>query len=524
MASVADRILQDSLIAIVGAENVFAQGADPDHRTRDIFFDGNPTSFIVRPLDKQQVAEVAALAHANNYALFPRGGGMSYTKGYVPSVAQSILLDMSALDSVIAIDPANMFVTVQPGVTWKKLYEALAAHGLRLPAFGTISGANATVGGGLSQGSIFYGSTRYGPTAEHVLGLEVVLADGALIKTGQAATGNAKPFFRWYGPDLSGPFLGDCGALGIKVEMTFRVIPMPTEIITMSFGFTDFESLWQAQSEIARRGLAADCFSFDEVMQRQLMSRTSFAEDLTALKNVITGGSIFKGLKSAAKIAVGGKSFLNDIAYSLHIVAEDRLVPAARAAAAEIEEIAKAQGGRTIPDSVPQMMRANPFNSMDQVLGPSGERWVPVHGLVALSDGLEAMNKVKEVLVSYGPALLEHKIKTAVLCNPVGQSAMVIEILFYWPDAPHELHEKIVSASAFAKAKKLTANPAGRAVVGEMRGAILDCLAEFGSATLGIGRSVPYRRNRDQASYEVLQKIKAALDPSGILNPGVLGL
>jgi FAD/FMN-containing dehydrogenase len=109
-----------------------------------------------------------------------------------------------------------MYVTVEAGVTWKQLHEALAPRGLRLPFFGTFSGATATVGSGIANGALFFGTARYGTAADCALGLEVVLADGTLLHTGQAAFGG-KPFYRTYGPDLTGLFTHDSGTLGIKV-------------------------------------------------------------------------------------------------------------------------------------------------------------------------------------------------------------------------------------------------------------------------------------------------------------------
>lgn len=520
-----DLDVRGALAAIVGEANVARPGEGRDHLLRDIFFDEGQAAFIVRPRDRSEVSAIVTLAAKERLAIFPRGGGMSYTRAYIPSVERSILLDLSGLDAVLTIDPDNMFVTVEPGVTWKKLYETLKPMGLRLPVFGTISGAAATVGGGLSQGAIFHASTQYGTMSDHVLGLEVVLADGSRVRTGQAAMRNAKPFFRWHGPDLTGPFLGDAGALGIKTEMTFRLIRWPDHMIPLSFAFDSFEAVWQAQNGIARAGIAADCFSFDAAAQHQMMERTSLIEDAAALAKVVRGsGSLFKGIKAATRIATGGKGFLDEVAYSLHIVIEHRHAEAAKAMAREATSIAEAEGGRPLPDTVPRVTRAQPFGSMDQLLGPAGERWVPVHGLFALSDGLEAMTRLQALLARHADAMAEHRILPALLSNPVGASAMIIEVLFYWPDAPHPLHERIVSPEKYARALRHPANPAGRALVGQLRTAILDCFADLGSAPFGIGKTIPYRANRAPDSYALLERVKSVLDPSCLMNPGALGL
>ena len=126
---------------------------------------------------------------------------------------------------------------MQAGVTWAQLYEALKPKGLRLPFFGTFSGVRATVGGGMSNGALFFGTARYGTGADNLLGLEVVLADGTRVRTGQAAFKNGKPFYRTYGPDLTGLFTHDAGTLGIKTEATLRLIQWPEEYGYLSFVF-----------------------------------------------------------------------------------------------------------------------------------------------------------------------------------------------------------------------------------------------------------------------------------------------
>ena len=155
-----------------------------------------------------------------------------------------------------------MYVTVEAGVTWRQIHEALRPHGLRLPCFGTFSGAAARVGGGLSSGALFFGTARYGTVADSLLGLEVALADGTLLRTGQAAfRGVRKPAYRTYGPDLTGPFVHDCGALGIKTKATFRVIRAPAATGYASYAFADVEDrdVEGAAAEVSPRPGASRC-------------------------------------------------------------------------------------------------------------------------------------------------------------------------------------------------------------------------------------------------------------------------
>ena len=150
---------------------------------------------------------------------------MSYSKGYVPLKEGSIIVDFSRMNNVIEINEEDMYVRVESGCTWETLYRELENTNLRTPFWGTLSGISATVGGTLSQNGIFWGSTKYGSAVDSVVALEVVAGDGTLIKTGSDIQKNSTPFFRHYGPDLTGLFMCDNGALGFKVTATLKLIP-----------------------------------------------------------------------------------------------------------------------------------------------------------------------------------------------------------------------------------------------------------------------------------------------------------
>ena len=125
----------------------------------------------------------------------------------------SVTIDLRGIDQVFEINETDMYVRVGVGCTWHNLYTALKARGLRTPYFGPMSGYSATVGGALSQGSFFLGSTEYGTVMDSVLSLEMVLADGSIVHTGSDSAAGVAPFYRNYGPDLTGLFLADTGAL-----------------------------------------------------------------------------------------------------------------------------------------------------------------------------------------------------------------------------------------------------------------------------------------------------------------------
>src|SRR5690606_37436842 len=134
--------------------------------------------------------------------LVPRGAGLSYTGGVVSGDSGAIVLDLSRIDGV-RIDADNMTVQVGAGLSWAALSRALKGTGLRPQQLGPISGEYSTVGGAASQNVPGH--------LEGVLGLEVVLADGTIATTGAGSVAGQTPFYRYFGPDLSGLFCGDGG-------------------------------------------------------------------------------------------------------------------------------------------------------------------------------------------------------------------------------------------------------------------------------------------------------------------------
>lgn len=240
----------------------------------DVYSRGITACALVRPRTAERCAAALAEFTAAGYHMVVRGGGMSYTGGYVPVRERTVVLDTSALDSIVEINATDMYITVEAGVTWKQIYEALQPLGLRLPFFGTFSGAQATVGGGLSNGALFLGTARYGTGADAVLGLEVALANGSIVRTGQRGFAAAeKPFYRTCGPDLSGLFLHDSGSFGVKLRATLRLIEAPKETGHASFVFDSIEAAARALSVIGRSGAAEEAYVFDpETTRKNLRS------------------------------------------------------------------------------------------------------------------------------------------------------------------------------------------------------------------------------------------------------------
>lgn len=213
--------------AIVGAAHLLTDEESIRFYSTDIFRQATVLSAgVVQPGTVDELQAVMRLCARHKIPTVVRGGGASYTDAYLPVRAGTLTLDMGRLTR-IDIHPEDLYVTVEPGVTWAALYAAVTALDLRTPMWGPFSGLTATVGGGMSHYAVNYGSGLYGVSAESLLSMDILLASGEMLSTGSAGGSHSLPFFRHYGPDLAGLFVGDAGALGVKARMTLRLMKKP---------------------------------------------------------------------------------------------------------------------------------------------------------------------------------------------------------------------------------------------------------------------------------------------------------
>lgn len=510
--------------ACLGAEHVLLDEADRRFYGQDVHHEGTPPLAVVRPATVEELVEVVRVARSAGLAVAPRGGGLSYTQGYLAGTPAAVTVDLSRLDRIVEVNVADGYVTVECGATWKQLDDALAPHGVRTPFWGTLSGLRATIGGGLSQGAIFLGSATHGGAAESLLGLDVVLGDGTLARVGSHANAMGQPFFRQFGPDLSGLFTGDCGSLGIKARATLRLIPRLADTRHVSYGFEDADMLLDCMAAIARAGAVTELFAFDPGMQRVRMKRVSLAEDARALGQVMkAAGGGLASLKAGARVVLAGRSFLDEAHFSLHMSLDGRDAADADARLALVRRIVGDKGVE-VAATIPQVMRANPFAEVNSMIGPGGERWVPVHGTVPLSRAVQVYHALESVHARHRAQRERHGIDHGYLMCIVGDRGILIEPVLYWPDARLEFHERVLDRDYLSRLPCFEENLPARAVVDELRRELAECLMQHGAASFQLGRFYPYQRGLDPANARLLAAIKRLVDPDGIMNPGCLGL
>lgn len=515
----------DKLASIVGKVNVLVDPETLELYSRDIWKEGRTAAAVVRPGDTTELAAVASETATTDTVLVGRGGGMSYTRGYTQDAEGAMIVCTRRLNQVLELNKADMTVTVQAGCTWADLHEGLRPSGLRTPYWGPLSGRYATVGGSVSQNSIFWGGSRHGCAADSVVSMSIVLANGEILQTGVAAQRNAAPFYRHFGPDLTGLFCCDCGALGIKAEITLRLIPEPSAREYLSFDFPEHPGLLETMAEINRRDLASECFGFDPLLTEMRAQRDSLMADAKSLGKVVaSAGSLRQAAADTLGILAGGRRFMKSLAWPLHVIVEERTGGQAAEMAGQVRDIAGRHGGKEVSNSIPKIMRSNPFGPVNNMIGPGGERWVPVHGLVALSAGSRATEVVQEIFENYREPLDRFGIRTGFLYNTVAGHCMAVEPLFFWPDCMESIHRESVEPEFYRSVPKLEKNLEARALVADVRQVIADAFRNMGASHLQIGRTYHYADALEPPALQLVKDLKAALDPAGRINPGVLGL
>jgi glycolate oxidase len=484
----------------------------------DVYSAGRTPLAVFSPDSVNALARGIGAATNLGIAIIPRGGGMSYTGGYQAPHDTCLIVDIARLTKILDIDEGNMTVTVEAGVTWKQLYERLAPLGLRARCWGTLSGANATIGGGMSQNGMFWGTGAGGSLVDGAVSFDVVLADGTIVSTGS-------PFFRPYGPDITGLFGGDCGALGVKARVTLRMSRIGAGKAYGSFAFQTADSFFRAMGAIAREGVSTECFGFDPFLQSQRMKRDSLANDAKGLLKMMgSQGSVLKGLREGAKVALAGRSFLDGVPFSMHCIAERRTQEIAASDMAEISRLVAETGGKPIENTIPKMVRADPFPPVNAMVGPNGERWAPIHGLFRNSELVEAWTAISDYFDGQKAEMDRHGVNWGALLAAVNQQSSLIEPCLYWPDALLPIHHKSVDPGHMAKLRQFPANPDASAYVHELRKGVIDVMARLGAVHFQIGRSYPLHKGMDAAAWSMLRSIKDTLDPRGLMNPGSLGL
>lgn len=212
---------------------------------------------VVFPNDTAEVSAIARICHQHRVPMIPFGAGSSVEGALIP-VRGGVAVSTANLNQLLEVNPGNFDCVAQPGLLRRSLNEQIRHTGL---FFSVDPGADASVGGMAATRASGTNTVRYGTMADAVRGLEVVLADGQIIRTGSHARKSSA------GYDLTHLFIGSEGTLGFITKLILRLYPRPEHIISATCTFPDVNSAVECSVAIMQSGIPIARLEFlDEVM------------------------------------------------------------------------------------------------------------------------------------------------------------------------------------------------------------------------------------------------------------------
>jgi glycolate oxidase len=414
------------------------------------------------PVTTQEISKILALANEKKIPVTPRGSGTSVTGAVLP-IKGGILLDMGRMNKIKDIRTEDRYIVVEPGVICQDLNKALAPNYFFPPDPG--SSAICTVGGMVSTNASGVRAIKYGTTKDYVLGLEVVLADGKVIRTGTKAPKTSS------GYDLTRLFVSAEGTLGIITEITFRIVPQPEYV---AFSVASFENMEDAGSAIAEIFNSGIPLSACEILDNISIGVVSKAMDLD-LENI----------EGMLMMEVDG----NKEAVTRHIN--------------KILNICKKHNGKDLKWSDDPNERL--------------EIWKVRSGLVSALSRFREGFRLIPIAEDFGIPI--SKIPDAIIQAQKISKENDIIIASFGHIGDGNLHTTFIldvrNKDEWSKVKKVADE-------------LISIPMKYGgtvTAEHGVGRSrAPFLEKEHGYSLEVMRKIKRAMDPNNILNPGKLSL
>jgi len=486
--ALSDPVLEE-LRAILGDEGVLTSKTArynrtrvpapfPVHRWSEIIPD-----LVVLPTTAEQVSAVVRLANRYRIPVVPRAGGTGLNDGAVP-LRRGIVVDVKRMNEIKEIDLVDRTVTVGPGINMLKLNEVLRPKGVMFPD-DPASYPCSLVGGRIGTSGWSLLGSRYGHTRDLVISFQIVLPTGNIIEVGDG--GGRKIRKSSTGFQLKHLLMGHQGTLGIVTEATLELVPRPEVEFAAFFAYPDFDTAYQSVGALARSGLAtlAGVVLFDEHKLRYLRR-----DDEAYIPQP-------ESVKAVVATAMYGT--------------EDEVVPAAR----RLFRIGKESGGRYLGDEVSQGDWASRHDRYA----------TPLHGRLRDGQVVPMSWHCEDAAINYSqlPQVMRkwHAIAEEIIerhgifddwgmffytngaYRPGGDFLTEIDIGIW------EQRLDDTSWTAWVDAKKAIA-----AVSLEHDGSITAC---HGATRAGEVDLVPQEMG---GGFDVMLKIKRALDPNNIMNPG----
>jgi glycolate oxidase len=231
---------------------------------------------VARPASAQEVSEILRLANRELFPVVPRGAGTGMSGGSVP-VHGGLVLSLERMNRILEIDDENLVAVVEPGVITGELQREVEARGLFYPP-DPASNQFCTIGGNVAECAGGLRAVKYGVTKDYVLGLEVVLPTGEIIRTGARTAKSVA------GYDLTKLIVGSEGTLGVVTTVILRLLPLPESVRTISAFFGTIEGAATAVAKIIASRIIPRALEF--------VDRHALRAVENYLKEDIAGGAV----------------------------------------------------------------------------------------------------------------------------------------------------------------------------------------------------------------------------------------
>ena len=264
-----DEKIEQAIVDIVGKDNFTRNIIDLVSYSCDASEHSHRPLCAVFLETTAQIADIMKLANREKLPVTPRGAGTGLSGMAVP-IRGGMVLDLCRMNQILKISIEDRLTVVQPGVVYANLEKALAPHGFFFPP-DPASGKVSTLGGNVATNAGGLKGAKYGTTRDYVLGLQVVLPDGRIMRTGSKAMKSVS------GYDLTRLFVGSEGTLGVVTEITFKINPRPTATSTALATFDTLEDAGNAINQIMHSGIIPSAL---EILGRETISAINQNTDL----------------------------------------------------------------------------------------------------------------------------------------------------------------------------------------------------------------------------------------------------
>lgn len=317
------------LVEIVGPANV---QHSPEERIA-YSYDATPMlahqpEAIVFVESAQQICDVMKLANAEGFKVVPRGSGTNLSGGTIP-MENCVVLVTVKMDKILEIDPHNLTALVEPGVLTARIDEAAGMHGLFYPPDpGSIK--ISTIGGNVAENSGGLRGLKYGVTRDYVLGLEVVLPTGELLRCGTKCVKDVA------GYSLKDLFIGSEGTLGIVTQILLKLLPCPAARRTVLATFAVMTDAAETVSDIIARKIIPCTLEFLDkttIACVEDYTRIGLPLDVEAILLMETDGHpVVAEEESARMIEIARAHHARDVRIAKDAAEAEKLTSARRAA------------------------------------------------------------------------------------------------------------------------------------------------------------------------------------------------